>query len=59
MKKCICKEELMIEHVYVHLAWCPESYVYKEAVEEFIAAPFWKKWFMVDPRKYHNFWARY
>jgi hypothetical protein len=57
-EQCICREELGYwnnEHIYVHLSWCPSSYFYKRAVEEYIAAPFWKKWFMTDPRKYHNF----
>jgi hypothetical protein len=53
--KCICKEELGRETIFLHLSWCPQSYFYKEAVEEYIAAPFWEKWFMRDPRKYHNF----
>ena len=53
--KCICKEELGIEEVYCHLAWCPESYFYKEAVEEYVKSSWLKKIFMRDPRKYKNF----
>ncbi len=55
MENCICKKELSREVIYLHLSWCPESYVYKDAVKEYENAPFWKKWFMYDPRKYHNF----
>ena len=54
-EKCICKEELLIDKVYLHLAWCPYSYFYKEAVEEYIKASWLKKIFLRDPRKYHNF----
>ena len=58
--KCICKEELGYwgdEHIYVHLAWCPESYVYQDAVKEYEAASCFKRFWrqMKDPRKYHNF----
>ena len=55
MKECICKEELMQENIYLHLAWCPESYVYKDAVKEFDAANWFQKLFMRDPRKYNNY----
>lgn len=55
-KKCICQDELMLSRpTIVHLAWCPESYFYKEFVEEYIKAPWYKKLFMRDPRKYYNF----
>lgn len=55
--KCICKDELMmkIEQVVCHLSWCPDSYFYKEAVEEYVRASWFRRLFLRDPRKYHNF----
>ena len=54
-QKCICKSELCIEHVYAHLAWCPKSYFYQEAVEEYKKSSWFGKIFKRDPRKYYNF----
>lgn len=56
--KCICKEELIIDKVYLHLAWCPESYYYKRDVVEFVKASWIKKLFLTDPRKYNNYWLK-
>lgn len=55
MKNCICKDELMIDKVFVHLAWCPESYFYKEALDEYKNAPWYKRLFVRNPEKYYNF----
>ena len=55
MKECICKDELMIDKVYCHLAWCPHSYVYKRDVEEYENLNWFLKLFRRDPRKYYNY----
>lgn len=51
-EKCICKEEIPVEIVYVHLSWCPQSYVYKEDMMKYNNAPFWRKLFTYNPKKH-------
>ena len=48
MEECICKEQLNIERVYLHLLWCPQGY----SVKEYDKLPWYKKLFRIDPRSY-------
>ena len=53
--KCVCRDELCIEStepIYVHLSWCPESYVYKKEMAAYNNAPFWRKLFMYNPKNH-------
>jgi hypothetical protein len=52
---CICHDQIPLDkdrRVYVHLSWCPQSYVYKEEMERFKKASWLKRLFMYDPRKH-------
>ena len=52
--KCICRDQLDLrsENIICHLSWCPQSYVYKEDMEAYEKAPWWKKLFMYKPWKH-------
>jgi len=52
--KCICNQTFTnncmktFEKIIVHIAWCPESFKFKE----YIALPWYKKLFEENPLKY-------
>ena len=46
--KCICKYWICNKKIYVHLAWCPESYV----VKDYDALPWYKKLLTSNPRNW-------
>ena len=53
-EKCTCKQEWIsrgfpsTRTVYVHIAWCPESY----ECQEYDSLPWYKKLFTLNPRNY-------
>ncbi len=57
-KKCLCCYELGRDTIILHLSWCPESYFYKEMVEEYEESNWFQKLFKIDPRRYYNWITR-
>ena len=49
MKKCICKKEMpLLNKIYIHLVWCPES----DECKEYNAFSWYKKIVKKNPRNY-------
>lgn len=45
IRKCLCKEILKSDRIYLHLTGCPDSFEYKE----YQKLKWWKKIFSFDP----------